>query len=156
MAGFLGYQAMVSLGFAIGFVWLHERLMPYWLLRLRGHNPYARELLDRYVAHAEVLRSAAGRRRTRKGRGDERPRLGLAGHDRRLRARARRRLLSRRAQPREPSFRECVGWVSFYVLLAGAFGAGLLLAAGPPAAASSSRAGSPSTPSASTTSSCSC
>ncbi|GIH77481.1 hypothetical protein Plo01_39100 [Planobispora longispora] len=67
VAGFLGYQAMVSLGFAIGFVWLHERLMPYWLLRLRGHNPYARELLDRYVAHAEVLRSAAGRRRTRKG-----------------------------------------------------------------------------------------
>ncbi|GAA3445310.1 TerC family protein [Planomonospora venezuelensis] len=33
--------------------------------------------------------------------------------------------------PREPSFRECTWWVAFYVLLAGAFGGGLLLAAGP-------------------------
>ncbi|TMR98985.1 TerC family protein [Nonomuraea basaltis] len=33
--------------------------------------------------------------------------------------------------PREPSFRECVGWVAFYVGLAVAFGAGLLLVSGP-------------------------
>lgn len=33
--------------------------------------------------------------------------------------------------PREPSFRECVGWVSFYVALAAAFGCGLLFLAGP-------------------------
>ncbi|MGW2143041.1 TerC family protein [Nonomuraea bangladeshensis] len=33
--------------------------------------------------------------------------------------------------PHEPSMRECVGWVSFYVGLAGAFGAGLLLLSGP-------------------------
>ncbi|MEO3788959.1 TerC family protein [Nonomuraea sp. B10E15] len=33
--------------------------------------------------------------------------------------------------PHEPSFRECVGWVSFYVGLAVAFGAGLLLLSGP-------------------------
>ncbi|GAA3445309.1 hypothetical protein [Planomonospora venezuelensis] len=68
LPGFLAYQAMVSLGFALGFVWLHERLMPYWLLRVRGRNPRARELLGRYVAHAEVLRRTAERRRApRKG-----------------------------------------------------------------------------------------
>ncbi|MBB6352135.1 TerC family protein [Nonomuraea muscovyensis] len=33
--------------------------------------------------------------------------------------------------PREPSFRECVGWVSFYVALACAFGVGLLVVSGP-------------------------
>ncbi|MEV4163704.1 TerC family protein [Nonomuraea dietziae] len=33
--------------------------------------------------------------------------------------------------PREPSFKECVGWVTFYVALAGVFGAGLLLVSGP-------------------------
>ncbi|MGP3910205.1 TerC family protein [Nonomuraea sp. 10N515B] len=33
--------------------------------------------------------------------------------------------------PREPSFKECVGWVSFYVGLAVAFGAGLLVLSGP-------------------------
>lgn len=57
---FLAYQAMVSLGFAIGFIWMHERLMPRWLLRLRAHNPRARDLLDLYVRHAGAMR---GRRR---------------------------------------------------------------------------------------------
>ncbi|MFC4005780.1 TerC family protein [Nonomuraea purpurea] len=33
--------------------------------------------------------------------------------------------------PHEPSFKECVGWVSFYVGLAVAFGVGLLLLSGP-------------------------
>ncbi|WP_344920805.1 hypothetical protein [Streptosporangium oxazolinicum] len=66
-AGFLAYQAMVSLGFAIGFVWLHERLMPHWLMRLRERNPQARELFAAYVEHAEALWHAKERRRARKG-----------------------------------------------------------------------------------------
>lgn len=33
--------------------------------------------------------------------------------------------------PHEPSLRECLAWVTFYVALAGAFGAGLLLLSGP-------------------------
>ncbi|MEV4173541.1 TerC family protein [Nonomuraea sp. NPDC049709] len=33
--------------------------------------------------------------------------------------------------PHEPSFKECVGWVSFYVSLAVAFGVGLLVFSGP-------------------------
>ncbi|MGN9837895.1 hypothetical protein ACTMTI_07225 [Nonomuraea sp. H19] len=61
--GFLAYQAMVALGFAIGFVWLHERLMPYWLLRRAGVNPRAELLLGSYVRHAEALRARKGARR---------------------------------------------------------------------------------------------
>jgi hypothetical protein len=49
---FLAYQAMVSIGFAIGFIWMHERLMPYWLLRRAGDNPRAAALLDSYVQQA--------------------------------------------------------------------------------------------------------
>ncbi|MFI7700073.1 hypothetical protein [Nonomuraea sp. NPDC049480] len=61
--GFLVYQAMVALGFAIGFVWLHERLMPYWLLRRAGANPRAKLLLGSYVRHAEALRGRKGAKR---------------------------------------------------------------------------------------------
>lgn len=57
---FLAYQAMVSLGFAIGFIWMHERLMPRWLLRLRHRNDRAAELFDLYLRHASATR---GRRR---------------------------------------------------------------------------------------------
>ncbi|HEX4817034.1 MAG TPA: hypothetical protein VFV66_30200 [Nonomuraea sp.] len=60
---FLAYQAMVALGFAIGFIWVHERLMPYWLLRRAGDNPRAAALLDSYVRHAEALRARKGARR---------------------------------------------------------------------------------------------
>ncbi|MEU4572787.1 hypothetical protein ACBI99_26590 [Nonomuraea sp. ATR24] len=61
--GFLLYQAMVSLGFAIGFVWIHERLMPHWLLRVAPANPQAEALLGLYVHHAEALRARKGARR---------------------------------------------------------------------------------------------
>lgn len=62
VGGFLAYQAIVSLGFAIGFIWLHERLMPHWLMRLKD-NPQARELLATYVVHAESMWNAKERRR---------------------------------------------------------------------------------------------
>ncbi|MGP3928759.1 hypothetical protein [Nonomuraea sp. KM88] len=55
---FLAYQAMVALGFAIGFVWLHERLMPHWLMRRAGANPEAKALLGEYVKHAQALQAA--------------------------------------------------------------------------------------------------
>ncbi|MFI9838080.1 hypothetical protein ACIHFD_13660 [Nonomuraea sp. NPDC051941] len=60
---FLAYQAMVSLGFAIGFVWLHERIMPYWLIRRAAANPLAKDLLGLYVRHAGMLRARKGARR---------------------------------------------------------------------------------------------
>jgi hypothetical protein len=68
LLGFLAYQAVVSLGFAIGFVWLHERLAPHWLMRIAGRNPLAQELLDRYIAHAEAMwRQRERRRALRRG-----------------------------------------------------------------------------------------
>ncbi|MEV4574798.1 hypothetical protein AB0K16_16220 [Nonomuraea jabiensis] len=60
---FLAYQAMVSLGFAIGFVWLHERIMPHWLIRRAAANPVAKDLLGLYVRHAGMLRARKGARR---------------------------------------------------------------------------------------------
>lgn len=32
--GFLAFQAIISAGFAIGFLWLHDRLAPRWWLRM--------------------------------------------------------------------------------------------------------------------------
>ncbi|MFG6190680.1 hypothetical protein [Nonomuraea sp. JJY05] len=60
---FLAYQAMVSLGFAIGFVWLHERIMPHWLIHRAAANPLAKDLLGLYVRHAGMLRARKGHRR---------------------------------------------------------------------------------------------
>ena len=60
---FLAYQAMISLGFAIGFLWMHERLMPHWLVRVAGGNPAAEELLDQYIRYARMMQARKGARR---------------------------------------------------------------------------------------------
>lgn len=64
LLSFLALQAMLSLGFTIGFLWLHERIAPHWLLRVRGHNPVAASLVERYLEHAVHLdRRRGGTRR---------------------------------------------------------------------------------------------
>ncbi|MDF2711712.1 MAG: hypothetical protein K0R62_7364 [Nonomuraea muscovyensis] len=63
VGAFLAFQAMVSLGFALGFVWVHERLMPHWLLRRATVNPRAAALLETYVRHAQVTHRRKGARR---------------------------------------------------------------------------------------------
>ena len=62
LPAFLAFQAMVSVGFAIGFIWLHERLAPYWLMRIQDDNPRARALLGRYVTYSEALWQAKEKR----------------------------------------------------------------------------------------------
>ncbi|GAB2672461.1 hypothetical protein GCM10027271_36510 [Saccharopolyspora gloriosae] len=52
LAGFLAYQALIGTGFAIGFVWLHERLAPHWFLRLAARNALADALAAHYVRQA--------------------------------------------------------------------------------------------------------
>jgi hypothetical protein len=42
---FLVYQALVSVGFGIGYWWLHENFAPLWWLRIREHNPVADDLV---------------------------------------------------------------------------------------------------------------
>lgn len=65
---FLAYQALISSGFAIGFIWIHEHAFPYWWVRIRDHNPVA----DRYVRqYAQQAVAMAGKRRQRRaGRHD--------------------------------------------------------------------------------------
>jgi hypothetical protein len=63
---FLAYQAMVSLGFAIGFTWLYERITPAWMLHLKEHNPYAERVYARYVAHANAVWAAREQKRARR------------------------------------------------------------------------------------------
>ncbi|MDA8368395.1 MAG: hypothetical protein M0026_00810 [Nocardiopsaceae bacterium] len=68
LLSFLAFQAMLSIGFAIGFLWLHERLAPHWLVRIRGHNGVAAGLVQRYLQQVEALdrrRAAAPKRRRR-------------------------------------------------------------------------------------------
>jgi hypothetical protein len=63
VGGFLAYQAILSMGYAIGFLFLHEQLAPLWWLRVRAHNPVAERLMDRYLKHAALVHQ--GRRRGR-------------------------------------------------------------------------------------------
>jgi hypothetical protein len=50
---FVAFQALVSVGYAIGFIWMHEYVFGRWWVRIRDHNPVA----DRYVA--QYTRQAA-------------------------------------------------------------------------------------------------
>lgn len=68
---FLAFQALVSLGFAIGFLWLHERIMPRWLLRVCEHNPRAQDVLAHYLQLAEQIREQRTRKQTRRRRGGD-------------------------------------------------------------------------------------
>jgi hypothetical protein len=42
---FVTYQALVSVGFGIGYWWLHENFAPLWWIRIRGRNPVADHLV---------------------------------------------------------------------------------------------------------------
>jgi hypothetical protein len=64
---FLAYQAMISLGFAIGFIWLFERITPPWLVSIKDHNPVAERVYARYAMHAATVWEARERRRARRG-----------------------------------------------------------------------------------------
>ncbi|MPZ96840.1 MAG: hypothetical protein GEU96_18515 [Propionibacteriales bacterium] len=49
---FLVYQAIISVGFAIGFVWLHEYVFPRWWIQVRDHNPIAARYVEQYTRQA--------------------------------------------------------------------------------------------------------
>jgi len=68
---FLAYQAILSAGFAIGFLWLHEHLGPLWWPRIRDHNPVAARYVSLYTRQAAALesRKRAGGESSRKKRG---------------------------------------------------------------------------------------
>jgi hypothetical protein len=62
---FLLFQLLISMGFAIGFLWLHERITPAWLARIREHNPAADLVYARYIDHAEAMWRARERKKVR-------------------------------------------------------------------------------------------
>jgi hypothetical protein len=61
--GFLAYQGIVSCGFSIGFLWLHERIAPRWWQKLAVHDPDARGVYLKYADHARMVFEANERRR---------------------------------------------------------------------------------------------
>lgn len=49
---FLAFQAILSVGFAIGFLWTHEHLATAWWPRIRDHNPVAARYVSLYTRQA--------------------------------------------------------------------------------------------------------
>ena len=63
---FLAFRALVSMGFAIGFLWMHEQLGRHWWTRILDHNQYARRTVEQYThlaAALEARKAATGRGR---------------------------------------------------------------------------------------------
>ncbi|MEU6646774.1 hypothetical protein ABZ863_30115 [Saccharomonospora sp. NPDC046836] len=64
--GFLAYQGIISAGFAIGFLWLHERIAPRWWRRIASRNPDAAQIYSAYATYAkQVYDQRQARRRSR-------------------------------------------------------------------------------------------
>lgn len=61
--GFLAFQGIVSLGFAIGFLWLHERVAPPWWRRLAQRDELAEQVYLRYAHYAQAMFEAKERRK---------------------------------------------------------------------------------------------
>ena len=71
--GFLIYQALVAVPFAIGFWWLHENFAPRWWFRIRDRNPAANHFIRVQLQYAgaaeeEKERQAAHRAAKAKAR----------------------------------------------------------------------------------------
>jgi hypothetical protein len=56
--GFLAFQGIISAGFAIGFLWLHERVAPRWWHKVAPHNEQAGIVFARYAMHAQRMQKA--------------------------------------------------------------------------------------------------
>jgi hypothetical protein len=64
--GFLIYQILVSVPFAIGFWWLHENFAPRWWFHIRNRNPVANHFIRvqlQYADSAEQEKARQGARR---------------------------------------------------------------------------------------------
>jgi hypothetical protein len=66
---FLAFRALLSMGFAIGFIWMHEQLGRHWWPRILDHNQYAVRVVTQYVDLADSLaerKAATDRHRNKK------------------------------------------------------------------------------------------
>jgi hypothetical protein len=62
---FLAYQALVSVGFGIGYWWLHENFAPLWWFRIRERNPLADHLVRVKLEFAGAVEEQRERKRQR-------------------------------------------------------------------------------------------
>jgi hypothetical protein len=60
---FLAYQALVSVGFGIGYWWLHENFAPLWWIRIRERNPVADHFVRIKLQLAGALEARRAKRR---------------------------------------------------------------------------------------------
>lgn len=67
---FFAYHALLSVGFAFGFMFAHEQFGRRWWPRIRDHNPYANRIVEEYKQTAltleqrkEASRAARARRK---------------------------------------------------------------------------------------------
>lgn len=58
---FLGFQAMMSVGYAIGFLWLHENVAGLWWVRIRERNPVAARYVGQYTRQAAAMQKSKKR-----------------------------------------------------------------------------------------------
>ncbi len=61
-------MAVLSTGWTIGFMWLHEHLAPYWWLRIRDHNARANSYVEGYMSQAVKLQYQKESRRRPKSK----------------------------------------------------------------------------------------
>jgi hypothetical protein len=66
---FLAFRALVSMGFAIGFLWMHEQIGRFWWPRILDRNLYAQRVVTQYsrlAAALEARKAATGRGRKKR------------------------------------------------------------------------------------------
>lgn len=66
---FLAFRALVSMGFAIGFLWMHEQIGRHWWPHILERNIYARRTVEQYAhlaAALEARKAATGRGRKKR------------------------------------------------------------------------------------------
>jgi len=64
--GFLVYQVIVSVPFAIGFWWLHENFAPRWWFRIRDRNPVANHFIRVQLQYAGAAEEEKEQREVRR------------------------------------------------------------------------------------------
>jgi len=52
---FLAFRALLSMGFAIGFLWMHEQIGRHWWPRIMDRNVYAHKCVEQYVHLADSM-----------------------------------------------------------------------------------------------------
>jgi hypothetical protein len=64
--GFLVYQVIVSVPFAIGFWWLHENFAPRWWFHIRDRNPVANHYIRIQLQYADSAEEEKARQQARR------------------------------------------------------------------------------------------